>query len=63
MLLTDAYIGLYNDPTNSDLKCYRGLYRGNDLSLYESNNKALSLAIDDYLSIAQDGFYTEYNKE
>lgn len=56
-------IGLYSDPTNSNLSNYKGLYRHcNLVDFYECDNVYLAKTIDKYFSLLKDKNYLDYTK-
>lgn len=53
-------IGLYNEPTNTKLSNYKGLYRQCDLmNFYECDNVYLKEIIDKYFSLLKDKNYLD----
>jgi hypothetical protein len=56
-------IGLYETPTNGDVGKYSGLYRRNDLFLYEGRNTDLDRLINHFYSISVDAMHAVFNKE
>ena len=57
-------IGLYNEPVNSNLSNYKGLYRQNNIiDLTESDNLNLRTAVDWFFSVSREGTFLAYGNE
>lgn len=56
-------IGLYSEPTNTDVKGYLGLYGGSFLIDYMKKNNSLDKLINWFFEKSRDGQDMEYNEE